>query len=626
VVLAVALLVGGVGYLTLAWYVWQRRQTPAATALLFSVLGIALWTSAYAIEMTTRTFGTAAVWSTVKYLGIVTVPGSLFAFALDYTARRRRVTRRTAALLAIEPTLVMIVLSTPPIRELMLAYEADAFEHTKWPVPSEQPLFYVHLVYSYSVLVFALTLSATRMIRLGRPYRRPAVLVAITSLVALAGNAYYNLEYPAWTVDPTPLLFTLLMGVLVWGLFRMGMIDLAPIARGTVIEQLTDAVLVLDAYNRVVDANPAAAGLFRLPRGRLIGRVASELLPPATDLLQTHLPGAARQIDIPTTADSLGRSGPAPVHLEVNISSVLDRGGREAGRVMLLRDVTRRIETEQRLRDMLEAETHLAAVLQTSLRPASLPSVPRVQLAARSLPAGHGSQVSGDFYDVHQALGGDWAMVLGDVAGKGVHAAVVTSMARYTVRALSAQGWSPKQVAEQLNQALLVDTGPERFCTMVYARIGEREPVVGDPGGGQPASAESTCGQPEGVRLTLALSGHPPPLLRRLDGSIEAVGRPGTALGIVTLPEIEETVVDLLPGEVLLAYTDGVTEARRDRAEFGEERLAWILATAASGLRGRTGVAAASLVANAVADRVMDAVTEYAPTRDDIAVLVLAVA
>ncbi len=619
VALAVGLLIGGAGYLTLAGYVWRRRQASAAIPLFFTVLGIAVWTIAYAIEMTTRTFDTASVWSTVKYLGIVVTVAAMIAFALDYTGRGRRKARRTLLLLAIEPTLVMVVLCTP-LHDLMLVYNEKSLDDTPWPVPQPTALFWVHAGYSYLVLLIALILTASRMLRLGRPYRKPAVLVVITSLMSTFGNAYFNGAYPSWTVDPTPLLLTLLMGTLVWGLLRMGLIDLTPIARGAVIEQMADAVLVLDAYNRVQDANPAAAGLFGQARSRLIGRAAADLLPPAADLLETHLLGAARQVDIPTTADRLGRAGSAPIHLEVNLSSLLERGGREAGRVMLLRDVTRRTETEQRLRELLEAETQLATVLQTSLRPASLPHVPRVQLAARSLPAGHGSQVSGDFYDVHQALGGDWAMVLGDVAGKGVHAAVVTSMARYTVRALSAQGWSPKQVVEQLNQALLVDTGPERFCTLVYARIGERDVASSDTGG--------DLGGPHplpGIRLTLALSGHPPPLLRRLDGSIEAIGRPGTALGIVSLLDIEETVVDLQPGEVLLAYTDGVTEARRDRTEFGEERLAWILATAASGLRGRTGVAAASLVANAVADRVMDAVTQYAPTRDDIAVLVLAV-
>ncbi len=614
--LAVGLLIGGAGYLMLAGYVWRRRHTPTAPALLMSVLGIAIWTVAYAIEMTTRTFDAAAVWSTVKYLGIVMVPGSLLAFAIDYTSRHRRVTRRGVILLAIEPTLVMLVLCTP-LRGLMLTYDPlEATEYTKWPVPSPQPLFWVHTAYSYTVLLSALALTTLRLARLARPYRRPAVLAMGTSLLALGGNAYFNIAYPKWVIDPTPLLFTLLTGTLVWGLFRMRLIDLVPIARGAVFDQLTDAVLVLDAYNRVLDANPASAGLFGLPRGQLIGRSVDDVLPPAAELLASHQPGAVRRVDIPTTADHLGQRDNGAVHLEVSLSSVVDSAGLEAGRVMMLRDVTRRTETEHRLRDMLEAETHLASVLQTSLRPASLPDVPRLMLAARSLPAGQGNQVSGDFYDVHQALGGDWAMVLGDVAGKGVHAAVVTSMARYTVRALSAQGFTPRQVVEQLNQALLVDTGPERFCTMVYARIGERETPTAD---GLPSEALP------GVRVTLTLSGHPPPLVRRLDGSIEAVGRTGTALGIISVLKLEETVVDLLPGEVLLAYTDGVTEARRDRVEFGEERLAWVLASAASGLRGRTGSAAASLVANAVADRVMDAVTDFAPSRDDIAVLVLAV-
>ncbi len=277
-------------------------------------------------------------------------------------------------------------------------------------------------------------------------------------------------------VDTTPFLFALLAATLVWGFFRMGLLDLVPIARSAVLEQMTDAVLIMDAYSRVIDTNPAAAGLLGIPRRQVIGCYVDTLLPAVGPLVEGHRPGASSQLEVSTTADRLGRSGTDPIHLAVQLSSLTDRQGLEAGRLLVLRDVTERTETERRLRELLDAETHLAAVLQTSLRPASLPNVPRVQLAARSLPAGQGTHVSGDFYDVHQALGGDWAFVLGDVAGKGVHAAVVTSMARYTVRTLSAQGWSPKQVIEQLNQALLVDAEPERFCTVVYGRIAELDP------------------------------------------------------------------------------------------------------------------------------------------------------
>jgi serine phosphatase RsbU (regulator of sigma subunit) len=87
--------------------------------------------------------------------------------------------------------------------------------------------------------------------------------------------------------------------------------------------------------------------------------------------------------------------------------------------------------------------------------------------------------------------------------------------------------------------------------------------------------------------------------------------------------EIKEEPLHLQPGEVLVAYTDGVTEARAGTDQFGEQRLADVLAAAAGGLRGTTGTAAASLVADAVADRVLEAVEEFAVEHDDIAVLVV---
>jgi serine phosphatase RsbU (regulator of sigma subunit) len=307
----------------------------------------------------------------------------------------------------------------------------------------------------------------------------------------------------------------------------------------------------------------------------------------------------------------------------------------------VLHDVTEHRRTEHRLRELLEEKTTLADTLQQGLRPATLPDVDGVRLAARSIPATN-DRVSGDFYDVHPAGPGRSAFVLGDVSGKGVHAAIVTSMARYTVRTLSAQGWRPRQVLEQLNDALVAADDPERFCTVVYGHLERHLPPPDGPGG---------------VRLTLALGGHPPPLLRRRDRTVQAVGTPGTALGLVSTVEIHEVHIDLAPGDVLLAYTDGVTEVRRGAEEFGEDRLIAVLAavgappprqaggpalealeeTRGGGLRVdvdtdlevRTGTDAAERACRALADQVADgvltAVTSFASTRDDVALLVLAV-
>jgi serine phosphatase RsbU (regulator of sigma subunit) len=323
--------------------------------------------------------------------------------------------------------------------------------------------------------------------------------------------------------------------------------------------------------------------------------------------------------------------------VSLSLTDVRDAAGRMSARLAVLHDVTEHRRKEMQLRELLEEQTSLADTLQQGLRPATLPDVEGVRLAARSVPAKDG-RVSGDFYDVHPAGPGRSAFVLGDVSGKGVHAAIVTSMARYTVRTLSAQGWRPRQVLEQLNDALLAADDPERFCTVVYGHIEQQLPRPDGPGG---------------VRLTLALGGHPPPLLRRRNRTVQPVGTPGTALGLVPMVEIHEVHIDLAPGDVLLAYTDGVTEVRRGEDEFGEDRLSAVLAAVGAppprqasgpaleelrgggvrvdvglGLEVRTDADNGRVgrgLADEVAEGVLSAVRSFAPSRDDVALLVLAV-
>ena len=606
--LGLGLAVGSAAYLAMWWYVWRHRAAAGGTSLVVTLLGIFVWTVCYAVELTTDTVATAEVWSALKFVGIVTVPGALWIFVRQYTTRRG-VSRRAVALLCVEPALVLVLLALPATRHLVHDYRpedraADVLAEAPLPVPG--PLFWPHAVYSYALLVAALGLFVQRVGRVGGPYRRQAGVVVVASLLPLVGNVLYNLNlFGLGAVDPAPFLFVVFTFVLVWGIFRLRLLDLVPIARGALIAQMVDAVVVLDAQGRVADANPAGCTLVGVRRPHLVGRYLEEVLPELGDPLAGHEPGRTT-----TRLFALEQNGVRRDHL-ASLSSLTDRAGRQIALLLVMRDVTDRVEAEERLRELLDDRTRLADTLQAGLRPQSLPEVPGVRVAARWVPAGGTSaRVSGDFYDVHATLGGDHAFVLGDVAGKGVHAAVVTSMARYTMRTLSAQGWSPGQVLEQLNQALLADVDAERFCTVLYGRVAQ-----------DPVDVER--GWTPGVRVTLALGGHPQPLVRWLDGSVTAVGASGTALGLLTRVEIKEEAVHLQPGEVLLAYTDGVTEARAGVDQFGEQRLADVLAAAAGGLRGATGPAAAALVADAVADRVLEAVEEFAVERDDVAILVV---
>lgn len=205
-----------------------------------------------------------------------------------------------------------------------------------------------------------------------------------------------------------------------------------------------------------------------------------------------------------------------------------------------------------------EQQLALATTLQQSLLPPSLPTIPGVALAARYLPAGGGTDVGGDFYDVFRVSRNAWGVVIGDVCGRGAAAAAVTALARYTIRASAMQFRSPARVFEALNDVMLreAEEGFDKFVTSVFARLTVIDGLV---------------------HLTFASGGHPLPLIRRATGQVEEVGRPGTLLGVVERPSFHDSKAVLEPGDLFVMVTDGVLEARRDGEQFGDARLAEVL-------------------------------------------------
>ena len=194
--------------------------------------------------------------------------------------------------------------------------------------------------------------------------------------------------------------------------------------------------------------------------------------------------------------------------------------------------------------------SRIAHTLQVKLLPERLPDIPRALMAARYRAAGELNEVGGDFYDVFQRSPTEWALVVGDVSGKGAEAAAVTALARYTLRA-----------------AALEDAPAQRRPAAAQHRDALRRHVaVRDRRHGlplrRPGRAAST--------LRLALAGHPAPAVVRRDGSVEMVGRFGTMAGLRPDIDVHDVDVRLEAGDVLLLYTDGVTEAGPRHAPFGE--------------------------------------------------------
>jgi serine phosphatase RsbU (regulator of sigma subunit) len=308
----------------------------------------------------------------------------------------------------------------------------------------------------------------------------------------------------------------------------------------------------------------------------------------------------------PLTATSpprLGGGDPRPARLhagltgrgkELGMVEVIDRPEREftARDEAVLTQLAQLASVAISNAQLYERERTIARTLQRSLRPGGLPPVPGLSAAVRFRPAGEGIELGGDFYDLFGAGDGAWTALIGDVQGKGPDAAAVTALARHTMRAAAAYESRPSGVLALLHRALRDQTGDEgRFCTVCYAHLRVK---------GESVEVELTCG------------GHPLPLVVAPDGSVTPVGRLGTLLGSDIAPVLTDVTVELGPGEVLVFYTDGVTEVRRRRQEvFGHGELVALLKTCAG------------LPPDAVADRVEAAVLTASEgrLRDDMAIL-----
>lgn len=285
--------------------------------------------------------------------------------------------------------------------------------------------------------------------------------------------------------------------------------------------------------------------------------------------------------EVPAVVEMYSRSVQPP---EPEFLAILQAAGTEIGRYL---------ERAQARRHLVE----MAEALQASLLPPHSPTVPGLDVAVRYHAASGEGQVGGDFFDVFPLPDGEWAVLIGDVAGRGPRAAALTALARYTLRAAAIGASAPSTVLQVLNDVVRreLDTsynGDERFLTVAYLTV--------TPG-------------TDGYDVAIACGGHPYPLARRADGSVEEVPCEGDLIGAFEVHEATDRTVKLGVDDILVLVTDGVLEARREGVELGEEGLRELIA------------ASDAVDASGLADEIEQAVLAYLEghPKDDLAIVVL---
>lgn len=379
--------------------------------------------------------------------------------------------------------------------------------------------------------------------------------------------------------------------------------DTLPLYLDRLFDQVPIGIMLVEPSGAIRVANPASGEVLGWQPRHAVGLSVPSMFTGrdaqlAADLFTDCLASGERVME------TLCRTGPGGYtqHLEVTVAPV-DPGRLYLGVFVLLRDESARVhalEATDKARKVAETETaryaELAKTLQESLLPPELPDIAGIDIGASFHPAGDGSQIGGDFYDVFALNDDEWCAVIGDVCGKGAEAARLTGLTRYTLRATTVSVRSLEANLVHLNNALVRQyeqdslRAKQRFATATVVRFRADE---------------------DGVVVEAGSGGHPPALIVRADGTIEELACRGPLLGVFPDGTFVTAQTRLAARDMIVLYTDGVTEARRDSEQFGDQRLWKLLSTTV----GRS----ASDVAAAVQGAALD--FQGGTARDDIAVL-----
>ncbi len=345
--------------------IWQRRRSPGAVIALVFLGGVIVWLGGYSLELFSTSAEMMLLYGRIQYLGIVTVPGTWLAFVLAYTGRSRVLGKRWWLLLLIEPALVVALVWTNDLHHLMVRQAQSVLVSGYYllEITSRGPVFWMHVAYSYVIMLVATVLMAQVVLRAPGLYRHQVMLILLGVAAPWAANFLYLTGET--TVDFTPVGFGVTALVLALSLTRFQLFDIVPIARDILIDTIKDGLVVVDRAGRVVDANRAAVMLLvtdTLPRPALnlwapsayglVGRRVEEVFSRWREPLLNLLQGEEGVIEI-----NLGR-GSVPHWFEVRLAFIRSRvnrwigQGAPSGKILIFHDIQMRKQAEELLTGM----------------------------------------------------------------------------------------------------------------------------------------------------------------------------------------------------------------------------------------------------------------------------------
>src|SRR6266545_895083 len=330
-----------------AIYVWQRRATASgAMALALLALACAEWSLGYALEIAGADLPTKIFWGKSQYIGIVTVPLLWVIFAYSYSTKGIRITRRNVILLSIVPLITLILAFTNELHHLIWkdirihtvgTFSALEVTHGFW--------FWIYWMYSNTLLLLGAIFILQSFNRTKGLFRRQNIILLIAVLMPWFGNVLYVSGLsPIPNLDITPFAFTISIVVFAWGIFSFKLVNLAPVARDLVVEKMPDGMIVLDAQGSIVDINPALQKALGVVVSQVIGQRAKDLFNAWPSLVERYENMLEAQDEV------VFGEGESRIWYELRMSPLVDSRDCLLGRVVTVRNITEKKQTEEALR------------------------------------------------------------------------------------------------------------------------------------------------------------------------------------------------------------------------------------------------------------------------------------
>ncbi len=348
-----------------ALFMWTKQTLKGARTLALLMFGLTIWTSAYGMMWSSSALDAKVVWLNLTYFGELTVPIIFLAFVMKITDHERWLTKRNILLLFIEPVLTFFVIWTKQLNYLFsFSYKmtyVNSLPELSW---MNGPWFWVSTSYSYVLIIIAVIILVRAFIQAG-PYARTQFGVILLGCFLAWGFNIYTLfiSNPLNNLDITPISFAVSGVFFAVALLKFGLQDILPIARNVLIEKITDGVMVLDMSGRILDINPAAQKNIA-DKDNVRGRDVRTVYPEWNDLIDQLLKEKDLHLEIRSKMD-------ASIFYDLVVTPLMDKRGRDNGRLITFRDISKQKKFEAKLEKMnarLRTQVRKISILRDELR------------------------------------------------------------------------------------------------------------------------------------------------------------------------------------------------------------------------------------------------------------------